>query len=51
VAPVWLIGLLSSFAPAIGILGGLMLFGERPARRQWYGAAAIGLAVVCVALG
>jgi drug/metabolite transporter (DMT)-like permease len=51
VAPVWLIGLLSSFAPAIGVLGGLLVFGERPARRQWYGAAAIGLAVVCVALG
>ena len=51
VAPVWLIGLLSSFAPAIGVLGGLLLFGERPARRQWAGAAAIGLAIVCVALG
>lgn len=51
VAPVWLIGLLSSFAPAIGVLGGLLLFGERPARRQWYGAAAIVIAVICVAIG
>jgi len=51
VAPVWLVGLLSSFAPAIGVLGGLLLFGERPARRQWYGAVAIALAIVFVALG
>jgi drug/metabolite transporter (DMT)-like permease len=51
VAPVWLIGLLSSFAPVVGVLGGLLLFGERPARRQKVGAVAIGLAVVFVALG
>jgi drug/metabolite transporter (DMT)-like permease len=51
VAPVWLIGLLSSFAPVIGVLGGLLLFGERPARRQKAGAVAIGLAVVFVAIG
>ena len=51
VAPVWLIGLLSSFGPAVGVVGGLILFGERPARRQWFGAAAIVIAVVGVAVG
>jgi uncharacterized membrane protein len=51
IGPVWLVGLLASPKVLIVVLGGIVLFGERPARRQWYGAAAIAVAVVLVVLG
>lgn len=42
VGPTWLVGLTSSFAPLVGIVGGVTLFRERPSRTQWLG---IGLVV------
>jgi hypothetical protein len=41
VGPTWLVGLTSSFAPLVGILGGVLLFRERPRRLQWVGVAMV----------
>jgi drug/metabolite transporter (DMT)-like permease len=49
-APAWLIGLLASTGPVIGIIVGLTLFGERLRRHQWAGLALVGTGVVLVAL-
>lgn len=37
VGPTWLVALTSSFAPLVGIIGGLTLFRERPQPLQWLG--------------
>jgi drug/metabolite transporter (DMT)-like permease len=41
VGPTWLVGLTSSFAPLVGILGGVTLFRERPRPLQWAGVAMV----------
>jgi drug/metabolite transporter (DMT)-like permease len=50
VAETWLVGLASSFGPAIAVLVAVALLGERLRVTQWLGLAAIaaGLAVVAV---
>jgi drug/metabolite transporter (DMT)-like permease len=39
--PTWLVGLTSSIAPIVGIVGGVTLFRERPSRPQWAGIALV----------
>jgi drug/metabolite transporter (DMT)-like permease len=41
VGPTWLVALTGSFAPLVGIIGGLTLFHERPRRLQWVGVAMV----------
>ena len=41
VGPTWLVGLTSSFGPLVGILGGVLLFRERPRPLQWSGVAMV----------
>lgn len=50
VADTWLVGLASSFGPAIAVLVAFAFLGERPRRNQWAGFAAIGAGLVAVAL-
>ena len=50
VAPVWLVGLASSFGPVIAIGYAVWRLGERPHRSQWLGVALIGVGVVVLAL-
>jgi drug/metabolite transporter (DMT)-like permease len=50
-SPAWLIGLLASTGPVIGIAVGLTHFGERLRRTQWLGIGLVGIALVLVALG
>ena len=50
VAPVWLVGLASSFGPMLAVGYGIWRLGERPHRTQWAGLALIGIGVVVLAL-
>jgi drug/metabolite transporter (DMT)-like permease len=51
VGPTWLVALTGSFAPLVGILGGLTLFHERPRRLQWAGVAMVLGSGVLLAVG
>jgi uncharacterized membrane protein len=46
----WLVGLASSFGPAIAVLVAVALLGERPRRIQWAGLAGIAVGLVLVAV-
>ncbi|HVL52672.1 MAG TPA: DMT family transporter [Vitreimonas sp.] len=50
-AETWLVGLASSFGPAVAVLVGVVLLGERLRRTQWLGllALAMGLGIVAAA--
>jgi drug/metabolite transporter (DMT)-like permease len=50
VAPTWIVGLASSFGPAVTVLVAVVLWGERLRPSQWLGLAgiAVGLAVVAI---
>ncbi len=50
-APAWLVGLVSQSGRALAVIGGILLFAERPSRLQWSGIAllAVGLAVLSFA--
>lgn len=50
VAPVWLVGLASSFGPVLAVAYAIALLGERPRRTQWLGLVGIALGVVVLAL-
>lgn len=45
----WLVGLASSFAPAVAVLVAVLFLGERPRPIQWAGLAAIGAGLILVA--
>jgi drug/metabolite transporter (DMT)-like permease len=49
-APTWLVGLASSFGPAVTILAAVALLGERLRPVQWVGLAGIGVGLVAIAL-
>jgi drug/metabolite transporter (DMT)-like permease len=49
-APTWLVGLASSFGPAVTILAAVALLGERLKPVQWVGLAGIGIGLVAIAL-
>jgi drug/metabolite transporter (DMT)-like permease len=49
-APTWLVGLASSFGPAVTILAAVALLGERLRPVQWLGLAGIGVGLVAIAL-
>ena len=50
-AETWLVGLASSFGPAIAVLVGVALLRERPRRTQWLGLVGIAIGMVLVATG
>jgi drug/metabolite transporter (DMT)-like permease len=47
----WLVGLASSFGPAVAVLGAVLLFGERLRPTQWLGLAGIAIGLTAVAIG
>jgi drug/metabolite transporter (DMT)-like permease len=49
-AETWLVGLVSSFGPAVTILIAVLLLGERLRAVQWLGVAGVGLGMVLIAL-
>jgi drug/metabolite transporter (DMT)-like permease len=50
IAPVWLMGLSSSFGPVLAVGYAIWRLGERPHATQWTGLALIALGVVVLAL-
>lgn len=50
VAPVWLIGLASSFGPVLAVGYAIWRLGERPHRTQWAGLGLIAVGVAVLAL-
>lgn len=50
VAPTWIVGLASSFGPAVAVIVAVVLWGERLRPTQWVGLAGIALGLVVVAL-
>jgi drug/metabolite transporter (DMT)-like permease len=49
-APTWLVGLASSFGPAVTILVAVAFLGERLRRIQWIGLVGVGAGLVAIAL-
>ena len=49
-APTWLVGLASSFGPAVTILVAVGFLGERLRPIQWLGLGGIGLGLVAIAI-
>jgi DME family drug/metabolite transporter len=49
-APTWLVGLASSFGPAVTIIAAVAFLGERLKPVQWVGLAGIGVGLVAIAL-
>ena len=49
-AETWLVGLVSSFGPAVTILVAVAFLGERLRRVQWFGLVGIGLGMALIAL-
>ena len=45
----WLVGLASSFAPAVAVVVAVLVLGERPRPIQWFGLIAIGAGLLLVA--
>ena len=50
VAPTWIVGLASSFGPAVAVIVAVTLWGERLQASQWVGLAGIAAGLVAVAL-
>jgi drug/metabolite transporter (DMT)-like permease len=50
-AETWLVGLASSFGPAVAVLVAVAVLGERLRPSQWLGLAGIGLGLAAVAAG
>jgi drug/metabolite transporter (DMT)-like permease len=48
-APTWMVGLASSFGPAVTILVAVALLGERLRPIQWFGL--VGVAIGMIAIG
>ena len=49
-APTWLVGLASSFGPAVTILVAVAFLGERLERIQWFGLAGVAVGMIAIAL-
>jgi DME family drug/metabolite transporter len=49
-APTWLVGLASSFGPAVTILVAVAFLGERLKRIQWFGLAGVAVGMIAIAL-
>jgi drug/metabolite transporter (DMT)-like permease len=49
-APTWLVGLASSFGPAVTILVAVAFLGERLKGIQWFGLAGVAVGMVAIAL-
>jgi drug/metabolite transporter (DMT)-like permease len=49
-APTWIVGLASSFGPAVAVIVAVALWGERLRPTQWVGLTGIALGLVAVAL-
>jgi drug/metabolite transporter (DMT)-like permease len=49
-APTWMVGLASSFGPAVTILVAVALLGERLKRIQWLGLVGVAVGMVAIAL-
>ena len=50
VAPTWIVGLASSFGPAVAVIVAVAVWGERLRPTQWLGLAGIAAGLVAVAL-
>ena len=50
VAPTWIVGLASSFGPAVAVIVAVALWGEQLRASQWLGLAGIAAGLVAVAL-
>jgi drug/metabolite transporter (DMT)-like permease len=50
IAPTWMVGLASSFGPAVAVIVAVALWGERLRPSQWLGLAGIAAGLVAVAL-
>lgn len=50
IAPTWIVGLASSFGPAVAVIVAVALWGERLRPSQWAGLAGIAAGLVAVAL-
>jgi drug/metabolite transporter (DMT)-like permease len=50
IAPTWIVGLASSFGPAVAVIVAVALWGERLRLSQWVGLAGIAAGLVAVAL-
>jgi drug/metabolite transporter (DMT)-like permease len=50
VAPTWIVGLASSFGPAVAVIVAVVLWGERLRASQWIGLAGIAAGLVAVAI-
>ena len=50
IAPTWIVGLASSFGPAVAVIVAVALWGERLRPSQWIGMAGIAAGLVAVAL-
>jgi uncharacterized membrane protein len=51
VGDTWIVGLTASFGPMVGIVGGVVVFGERPSRLQWVGVVLVLGSAVLLAAG
>lgn len=49
-APTWLVGLASSFGPAVTILAAVALLGERLRPIQWFGLGGVAVGMIAIAL-
>ena len=49
-APTWMVGLASSFGPAVTIIVAVVFFGERLKPIQWLGLVGIGVGMIAIAL-
>ena len=49
-APAWLVGLVSQSGRALAVVGGVVLFAERPSRLQWTGIALLGAGLAVLSL-
>lgn len=48
--PAWLVGLVSQSGRALAVIGGIVLFAERPSRLQWAGVAILTTGLVLLSL-
>jgi drug/metabolite transporter (DMT)-like permease len=49
-APTWLVGLASSFGPAVTILIAVAFLGERLKPIQWFGLSGVAVGMIAIAI-
>jgi chloramphenicol-sensitive protein RarD len=49
-APTWLVGLASSFGPAVTIVIAVVVLGERLKPIQWFGLCGVAVGMVAIAI-